>query len=404
MISRPPLDLLGRMDHAGPHQMVDLEQNQCLRFHRTSNLRFQLLCMVIFAASSTLAHRVGNPAATPMPRRIRANSSSAATQVTSATTVPAILATSRKTQSTRSDSFGFEHLKTSGILGVNDSQERRMTSTKGNGGALLFFSCLGFFLVVSSFCCRLIGGKFFDRFKRRRNAFDHFANRRSIPREVFVHQGQDGSEPKSKGEANRKHMAVANLEFRRILSPSSRKDPSSKTEKEKTSRNPDVDSSEPNGVSKTKSSTKSKSEKPKPNKNKKKSKPCDTPGRSLELACTASDTESTSDDGDTDGDSRVSSLNRPKTSSGSVQSYLPSFRRHVGACVAQGDFCSICLEPYIVGDIVVRLKKNETEDTESSKEEADSRRCKHWFHKDCILEWLQTHDECPLCRVDMIHD
>ena len=29
-----------------------------------------------------------------------------------------------------------------------------------------------------------------------------------------------------------------------------------------------------------------------------------------------------------------------------------------------------------------------------------SKHCSHLFHKECILEWLEKRDECPICRVD----
>jgi Ring finger domain len=47
--------------------------------------------------------------------------------------------------------------------------------------------------------------------------------------------------------------------------------------------------------------------------------------------------------------------------------------------------CPICLSGYKKGDMLVV-----------------SKHCTHCFHKDCILEWLDKHDECPICRVNMV--
>jgi Ring finger domain len=49
--------------------------------------------------------------------------------------------------------------------------------------------------------------------------------------------------------------------------------------------------------------------------------------------------------------------------------------------------CPICLSGYKKGDILVV-----------------SKHCTHCFHKDCILEWLEKHDDCPICRINMVTD
>lgn len=55
---------------------------------------------------------------------------------------------------------------------------------------------------------------------------------------------------------------------------------------------------------------------------------------------------------------------------------------------ATGDnVCNICLCGYKMGDMLIASKY-----------------CTHVFHKDCILQWLQKHDECPMCRVNMVTD
>lgn len=28
--------------------------------------------------------------------------------------------------------------------------------------------------------------------------------------------------------------------------------------------------------------------------------------------------------------------------------------------------------------------------------------CKHWFHHDCIVTWIQKHDNCPLCKKEVL--
>eukprot|EP00533_Pseudo-nitzschia_delicatissima_P001584 CAMPEP_0116106226 /NCGR_PEP_ID=MMETSP0327-20121206/15516_1 /TAXON_ID=44447 /ORGANISM="Pseudo-nitzschia delicatissima, Strain B596" /LENGTH=291 /DNA_ID=CAMNT_0003598811 /DNA_START=94 /DNA_END=969 /DNA_ORIENTATION=+ len=45
--------------------------------------------------------------------------------------------------------------------------------------------------------------------------------------------------------------------------------------------------------------------------------------------------------------------------------------------------------------------QREESDTEAAEEEHHDE-CNHWFHEDCIMEWLQNHDECPLCRTNMV--
>ena len=42
--------------------------------------------------------------------------------------------------------------------------------------------------------------------------------------------------------------------------------------------------------------------------------------------------------------------------------------------------CIICMEDFKVNDEVIFLP------------------CLHIFHKDCILEWLGRHDDCPICK------
>ena len=45
-----------------------------------------------------------------------------------------------------------------------------------------------------------------------------------------------------------------------------------------------------------------------------------------------------------------------------------------------GSLCSICIAKFKVGDEIVRLK------------------CKHHFHKACVVPWFKDNNTCPNCR------
>jgi len=57
---------------------------------------------------------------------------------------------------------------------------------------------------------------------------------------------------------------------------------------------------------------------------------------------------------------------------------------------SQSDECCICMEKYSRGDHIC------------TPTTADD--CKHIFHAGCIFAWLQHHDHCPLCRVNLVQD
>jgi hypothetical protein len=87
----------------------------------------------------------------------------------------------------------------------------------------------------------------------------------------------------------------------------------------------------------------------------------------------------------------------------SVRSFFSSlgFFRQDGVIPKDDDCCSICLEEYKIGDTIARSNTGNNND-KTEEDNNDSNSCNHCFHKDCIVAWLQNHDECPLCRVDMI--
>mmetsp|Transcript_10765 Transcript_10765/g.27224 ORF Transcript_10765/g.27224 Transcript_10765/m.27224 type:complete len:191 (-) Transcript_10765:1200-1772(-) len=114
-----------------------------------------------------------------------------------------------------------------------------------------------------------------------------------------------------------------------------------------------------------------------------------------------------------ESDSKISANARDNTA-GSVRSFLTSsmfFLKNVGLAGAnpkdEEECCSICLEGYKVGDTVARLKRTSEQEArekrcETIHEEEHHDECNHWFHEDCIMEWLENKDECPLCRKNMV--
>eukprot|EP00814_Leptocylindrus_danicus_P008116 CAMPEP_0116008424 /NCGR_PEP_ID=MMETSP0321-20121206/2852_1 /TAXON_ID=163516 /ORGANISM="Leptocylindrus danicus var. danicus, Strain B650" /LENGTH=233 /DNA_ID=CAMNT_0003477239 /DNA_START=38 /DNA_END=739 /DNA_ORIENTATION=- len=70
--------------------------------------------------------------------------------------------------------------------------------------------------------------------------------------------------------------------------------------------------------------------------------------------------------------------------------------------------CIICLDGYEEGDEVcssVLMAHNCTSDTEDEEEGVSVGRrynCEHTFHRHCILQWLRVHDDCPVCRRNLM--
>ena len=56
---------------------------------------------------------------------------------------------------------------------------------------------------------------------------------------------------------------------------------------------------------------------------------------------------------------------------------------------SEGIMCSICLEPFRIGEEVSWSRNTE---------------CLHCYHRGCISQWLLKHDECPVCRADYLFD
>jgi hypothetical protein len=64
-----------------------------------------------------------------------------------------------------------------------------------------------------------------------------------------------------------------------------------------------------------------------------------------------------------------------------------SIRSMASAASSVKPECSICLCGYEDGETVCWSMKE---------------RCNHLFHEDCIVRWLENHNDCPLCRTQLV--
>jgi len=58
--------------------------------------------------------------------------------------------------------------------------------------------------------------------------------------------------------------------------------------------------------------------------------------------------------------------------------------------------CSICLECYSPSDTIAWAKDGGTNNSDAG--------CDHIFHSECLYAWLDSHDDCPLCRRVILHE
>ncbi|CAJ1952853.1 unnamed protein product [Cylindrotheca closterium] len=69
---------------------------------------------------------------------------------------------------------------------------------------------------------------------------------------------------------------------------------------------------------------------------------------------------------------------------GSLLQMFTSYWRPEGEGEAE---CCVCLDKYEAGDTICASKNQE---------------CTHVYHKDCVMDWLKNHNQCPLCRTDLL--
>ncbi|KAH7295274.1 hypothetical protein KP509_27G040900 [Ceratopteris richardii] len=59
---------------------------------------------------------------------------------------------------------------------------------------------------------------------------------------------------------------------------------------------------------------------------------------------------------------------------------VPQNNSEVEDAILEQNDCSVCLEHFKVGQVLICLP------------------CKHRFHQECLIPWLESHGQCPYCR------
>ena len=59
------------------------------------------------------------------------------------------------------------------------------------------------------------------------------------------------------------------------------------------------------------------------------------------------------------------------------------------------DDCSICLAPIKLSTVTSNDPRGQTQEVLELKS------CSHYFHDNCLTTWLESKNECPLCRTSI---
>jgi hypothetical protein len=94
-------------------------------------------------------------------------------------------------------------------------------------------------------------------------------------------------------------------------------------------------------------------------------------------------------DGSDDRRSRIESMSTKSLDSPSIREDHPAEEQNAKSESTSVRLCTICLDDYKVGDEIGWSRNPH---------------CHHVFHTHCVVEWLMTHTECPICRNSYVVD